>query len=1132
MPSSPHRTSTARSRRPRRLVLPLLAAAGLGLSLLGAPPASAAAAAAPGGPGAMSHFGLARKDCVGTARNTTSKVWFTVAGGVLSDTYFPTVDNTNTETLQLVVTDGATFTDLQTRDMTYTVSALDRSGMACRVVSTPKRGGYRLTTDYFTDPARNAVMMRVRVDGDSALVKKLRLFARWDGTLNGNGGGGDPASANAGADTAVTDTSTGRSVPVSFDTNTSTIAANRDYAVPVYGALRADRPFKAVSSGFAGTPSDGLAQLDADRRLATTYASATGGNVVQTAELALDGRKATLALGFGTSQAEAVRTAGRSASADAGDVLESYLKGWAAYDATLRPPAVPKGLTAAERREARATYWTSANVLKASEDKTFPGAIVASLASPWGQAVAAGARDLTYFGSYREVFARDLYESFSGLVASGDLATARDTVRFLFERQQLPDGSMPRNSLVNGRTAPDSFNTQLDEVAYPILMARTVGITDRAFYENHIRRAADFVVSRGPAFGPERWEEQSGWSPSTIAAEIAGLSAAGAIADLNGDTARARVYRATADHYQRNVKTWTVTSNGPLSDKPYFIRLSKNADPNSPFTYNLGNGGPDADQRSIVDAGFLELPRLGILPTDDPDVAASLPVVDSTLKRTTASGDGFYRYGTPTPGTEDGYGDCHVDDPTACGPEGKPWAGVCGSQDQNKGSGHLWPVLSGERAEHEIASGDTGSAAARWLSMSRTASGVGLVPEQFWENPDVPASPFGTQPECASIGFENGKAAGSASPLTWSAATFVRLSRNLAAGALTETPVDTTRRYVENTQKGTTVTLTAPANNAVSNGTVTVTGTTAAGATVDVSAVSDIDAASTITTTTADASGAFSVDVTLPPGVDAVTVAATAPDGATGFAQRTVVFDVVPGTLLFEATDPDGDDNGPGTFAYPTSSDFKPGAYDLQSFQVYDSGPDTVTFRVRTRDLTPTFGSPLGAQLVDVYVRDPATAAAGSSTAASFPQRNYTIAPTEAWTRLIEVQGFGQRFIDAAGNTVGSVTIRGIEATRSITFTVPKAALGGTPGSGWSFAVVLTGQDGFSPDQARGFQATPEGFQFGVCSAAEAATGNPLCAVPPGTVPKAMDVLTPAGVSQATELDPRSPVVIRGVTLP
>ena len=270
-------------------------------------------------------------------------------------------------------------------------------------------------------------------------------------------------------------------------------------------------------------------------------------------------------------------------------------------------------------------------MLKASEDKTFPGAIVASLASPWGQAVAAGDPALTYFGSYREVFARDLYETFTGLLAAGDTETAEDTVRFLFERQQLADGSFPRNSLINGKLAPDSFGIQLDEVAYPILMARTVGLTDADFYANEIRPAADFLVARGPAFGAERWEEQSGWSPSTIAAEIAGLTAAGSIAELNGDMARARIYRATADHYQRSVKGWTVTSNGPLSADPYFIRLSKNADPNSEFIYNLGNGGPDADQRAIIDAGFLELPRLGILPVDDPDVVNSVDVVDAVI---------------------------------------------------------------------------------------------------------------------------------------------------------------------------------------------------------------------------------------------------------------------------------------------------------------------------------------------------------------------------------------------------------------------------------------------------------------------------------------------------------------------
>jgi GH15 family glucan-1,4-alpha-glucosidase len=172
----------------------------------------------------------------------------------------------------------------------------------------------------------------------------------------------------------------------------------------------------------------------------------------------------------------------------------------------------------------------------------FPGLDVAAareLASPWGQAVSAGDPNNTYFGSYREVFARDLYETFTGLRLAGDRATARDTVRFPFERQQLPDGSMPRDSLVNGKLAPDSFGIQLDEVTYPILMAWQAGLTDRAFYRDHIKRAADLAISHGPSFGSERWEEQGGFSPSTIAAEIAGLAAAADIAQANGDRASA-----------------------------------------------------------------------------------------------------------------------------------------------------------------------------------------------------------------------------------------------------------------------------------------------------------------------------------------------------------------------------------------------------------------------------------------------------------------------------------------------------------------------------------------------------------------------------------------------------------------
>ena len=269
------------------------------------------------------------------------------------------------------------------------------------------------------------------------------------------------------------DPSTGSPVPVSIDTTTATIAANRDYAQPVFAALRADRPFVAASSGYAGTSSDGLAQLDADHRLATTYRNAPDGNVVQTVQVdSRPGKAFTLALGFGSTQSAAVTTAGRSASASFPDTLARYLDGWdkwiafVALAATLNPPARPAGATSAQRDAVARAYYLAANVLKASEDKTFPGAIVASLASPWGQAVSAGDPNQTYFGSYREVFARDLYETFTGLVAAGDLKTARATVNFLFGRQQQPDGSMPRNSLVNGKSAPDSFGTQLDEVAY------------------------------------------------------------------------------------------------------------------------------------------------------------------------------------------------------------------------------------------------------------------------------------------------------------------------------------------------------------------------------------------------------------------------------------------------------------------------------------------------------------------------------------------------------------------------------------------------------------------------------------------------------------------------------------------
>jgi len=413
--------------------------------------------------------------------------------------------------------------------------------------------------------------------------------------------------------------------------------------------------------------------------------------------------------------------------------------------------------------------------------------------------------------------------------------------------------------------------------------------------------------------------------------------------------------------------------------------------------------------------------------------------------------------------------------------------------------------------------------------MRDMGSGVGLIPEQAWELPDLARSPFGTDPTLASIGFVNGKPAGSASALTWSAGQFVRLTLDLSTRRVLDRPAQTTARYVRRRQRETPLTVTAPADLSEVGATVTVTGTSAPGNAILVAASNtDENTATTITPTTAGRDGSFSVDVPLTGGTYVLTVVATSRDGATGREVRTVAFPAAPGPLLFEADDPDGDDNGPGNFAYPTDPAFHAGAYDLQQFQVFDVGDDVV-FRVRTRDLTATFGSPLGAQMVDVHVHDPAATA--TSTAASFPQRNYAIAAPGAWSRLLEVQGFGQRFIDASGATVGTIGIAANAITRYISFTVPKAALGGTPGSGWAFTVVLTGQDGFSPDQARGFTPTPQDFQFGVCASASA---DPHCTFDPGSVPKAMDVITPAGTLQSDELDYTrpAPVTIAPVVMP
>ena len=406
-------------------------------------------------------------------------------------------------------------------------------------------------------------------------------------------------------------------------------------------------------------------------------------------------------------------------------------------------------------------------------------------------------------------------------------------------------------------------------------------------------------------------------------------------------------------------------------------------------------------------------------------------------------------------------------------------------------------------------------------------SGGYLEPEQAWEDPAVAPSPFGSDPTTASIGFEPGQPAGSASPLTWAQATYARLAVDLGAGRNLETPAIVTDRYVAHGMPGSLpLTVTSPAHGdddrqrlghgqrdhrCRSRVVVEASGTLGhRGDRLD----HRRRFGALVAAGCRRASGPTTITVTGTLG------------RSTGYAQPSVTNALLPGTTVFNAADPTGDDNGPGTYGYPTapisSRSVRPRGHAGQPDR--DRRVHPVQAPRPHADVRANFG----AQLLDLYVRNPSETA--TSTAAPFATRNYTIAPDDAWSQRLEVQGFvGPAWVDPSGNTVGSAQFVVDSANATATIMVPTAQFG-TVGSGWKFTVALTGQDGFSPDQARAFAANPQPFTFGVC---QPGNSSQICSVDPATVPKVVDTITPDGVSQATELDPtQGPVMLHGVTVP
>ena len=393
---------------------------------------------------------------------------------------------------------------------------------------------------------------------------------------------------------------------------------------------------------------------------------------------------------------------------------------------------------------------------------------------------------------------------------------------------------MPRNSLLNGKVAPDTGGLQLDETSYPILMAWQSGLAgDGSLYRNHVIPAADFLVAHGP-IGRRR---ALGGAGRLLAVDDRRRDrrADRGVRDRGDEPrrrARARLYQATADQFARKIKDWTVTTTGPYAPR-YFIRLSKTGDPNAAISYDLGNGSITADQRSIVDAGFLELVRLGVLPASDPDVSASLGghrprdrAPDSDRPRLLPLRHGRRRLRGRLRRLLRARSDELLADRRAVAADGPRLRATCGR-------------CSAASAASTTSRPATAAAATQLLdAMAGMTSGGYLEPEQAWEDPAVAPSPFGTDPATASIGFSPGHPAGSASPLTWAQSQYARLALALGAGRDLETPQVVTARYVTHGMPGTLpLTISSPTNGSnVTGSTVTVSGTTTARARVDVEA--------------------------------------------------------------------------------------------------------------------------------------------------------------------------------------------------------------------------------------------------------------------------------------------------------
>ena len=686
---------------------------------------------APGWPGSPARWTTARKSGVGTALGG-SNVWFTLSHGILNEVYAPRMDQAATRDLGLLVTAPGGFFSEEKRHASHEV-ACPRAGVPYyRLESTCSQGRYRIQKEVIADPDRPVVLQRVAFRALQGKAADYRLFALLAPHLDNHGSG-----------------NTGRvgeykGCPALF-------ASRGEHAL----CLLASTGFRARSAGFVGR-SDGWQDLVRHGELAWRYNLAEDGNVALAGELDPGAGELVLALGYGRNPDEAAHQARASLAEGFEAVLEAYAEPWARWQAGLRPAP------------GRRLHAISAMVVKVHQSKRLPGAIVASLAVPWGSAKGDG--DL---GGYHLVWPRDMVEAAGGLLAAGAHAEVREALVYLAATQEA-DGHWPQNMWAEGR--PYWLGVQMDETALPILLmdlarregALREGDLSAAGFWPMARRAAAFLVRHGPVTQEDRWEEDGGYTPFTLAAEIAALLAAADLAEMAGEPVLAPYLRETADAWNDRLEAWLYVRDTPLAREAgvegYYVRINPFDAGDGAAMVPVKNRPPGEAQAradAIVSADALALVRFGLRAADDPRVRDTVRVVDALLRVETPAGPCWRRY------NGDGYGE-H--------PDGRPFDGT--------GAGRAWPLLTGERAHYALALGDRAQAERLLATMEGLAGEGGLLPEQTWDAPDIPDRELFL-----------GRPAGSAMPLVWAHAEYLKLARSLADGRVFDTPPQPVERY-------------------------------------------------------------------------------------------------------------------------------------------------------------------------------------------------------------------------------------------------------------------------------------------------------------------------------------------------